>query len=185
MSAYFLMWVVLAVSIFWGVGLFNRLMRMRALGLNALRSVEKHASQYGELVSAHVSFPVMSTFGDLDVHADLFQSDWERLMMAVSLLNQALKGVRGIPLATEPISRLAESLNGLQFAWRNLRDTPGDLAGSAVPDAMLRQWDEVTLRVEAARSGFNRILMRYNEAIVQFPARLVVSAMGFRPAGLL
>jgi len=53
MSGSLILWMTLALSIFWGVGLYNRLMRMRARGLGALGSVEKHVRQYAELVQEH------------------------------------------------------------------------------------------------------------------------------------
>ena len=55
MSASLLLWMMLAVSVFWGVGLYNRLMRMRARGLGALGSVEKHMRVYADLVREHVT----------------------------------------------------------------------------------------------------------------------------------
>jgi LemA protein len=54
-----------------------------------------------------------------------------------------------------------------------------------VPADMQARWDAITLRVESARSGFNQILTKYNEALDQFPARLLVGLMGFKPGGLL
>ena len=50
---------------------------------------------------------------------------------------------------------------------------------------MRTQWDAVTQRVETARGGFNQILTHYNEALAQFPARLVAGAMGFKPGSKL
>jgi LemA protein len=66
-----------------------------------------------------------------------------------------------------------------------LQELPVDLAGPVVPMHVKRQWDVLTLRVDTARGGCNQILMKYNEALTQFPAKLVAGAMGFRPAGIL
>jgi hypothetical protein len=45
------------------------------------------------------------------------------------------------------------------------------------------QWDVAAGKAQTARAGLNTILFKYNEAIYQFPARLVVGVLGFRPAG--
>ena len=62
---------------------------------------------------------------------------------------------------------------------------PADLAGAVVPAVMQVRWEAITQRVESARSGFNQIAAKYNESLEQFPARLVVAIMGFKPSGML
>jgi LemA protein len=62
---------------------------------------------------------------------------------------------------------------------------PADLAGPTMPEAMQKLWDEAALKVRAARGGFNQIVQRYNQALQQFPASLVVEMMGFKEAGTL
>jgi hypothetical protein len=39
--------------------------------------------------------------------------------------------------------------------------------------------------VEIARGGLNQIILKYNEALKQYPARLIVGALGFETAGIL
>jgi hypothetical protein len=41
------------------------------------------------------------------------------------------------------------------------------------------------LKVRTSRGGFNQIVDRYNEALHQFPASMVVDMMGFKEAGRL
>jgi hypothetical protein len=50
---------------------------------------------------------------------------------------------------------------------------------------LLKEWEDITQKVRIACGGYNQIVARYNESIGQFPARLVVGAMGFQPAGTL
>ena len=54
-----------------------------------------------------------------------------------------------------------------------------------MPEAMQKLWDEAALKVRTARGGFNQIVDRYNEALHQIPASLVVAMMGFKEAGRL
>ncbi|APW41526.1 hypothetical protein [Rhodoferax saidenbachensis] len=185
MNGSLLLWLLLALAIFWGVGVHNRLMRIRARGLDAFGSVEKHMRQYGELVRGHLAASEEADPADGESTADYLPEDWVRLLAALDVLEQALKDARVIPLAVPALGRLATSFDKLQQAWEQLRSAPADLAGATVPEALQSQWDAVTLRVQTARGGMNQILVKYNEARVQFPARLVVDVMGFQVAGIL
>lgn len=173
MNGSLLLWITLALSIFWGVGVYNRLMRMRARGASALGSVEKHMRQYAELVREHVHEVGKPPLG------------WEPLLADMQNLEQALKDVKTTALAGEALARLGEAFDSLQRHWQCLQDIPGDLAGPVVPVHLKRQWDAITQRVDTARGGCNQILIKYNEALTQFPAKLIVGAMGFKPAGRL
>lgn len=173
MNASLLLWISLALSIFWGVGVYNRLMRMRARGVGALGSVEKHMRQFTELVREHIH------------EVGKPPSGWEALLADVQTLDHAIKDTKATALDDEALARLGQAFDGLQRNWQILQNLPADLAGPRVPEHLKRQWDAITLRADAARGGCNQILRKYNEALGQFPARLVVGAMGFKPAGFL
>jgi LemA protein len=185
MSGSLLLWLLLALAIFWGVGVHNRLMRIRARGLDAFGSVEKHMRQYGELVRGHLAASEDSDPADGKSTADYLPEDWVHLLAALEALEQALKDARLTPLAVPALGQLARCVDGLQQAWEQLRSAPADLAGASVPEVLQGQWDAVSLRVQTARGGMNQILAKYNEAREQFPARLVVGVMGFQIAGIL
>ena len=178
MNASLLLWVALAVSVFWGVGLYNRLMRMRARGLRALGSVEKHMRLYAALVREQVTLRGPGAPQDPS-------NAWGSLMASLQVFEHALKDDGVVLLTNEPLARLVAAFDGVQVAWRHLRAVPPDLAGPVVPAELHAQWDAVALRVETARGGFNQILTQYNAALDQFPARLVVGWMGFKPGGTL
>lgn len=183
MGGSLILWVVLALLVFWGVGLYNRLMRIRARGLSALGSVEKHMRVYADLVredlahgaAAHLHTPT----------GDKTPDDWAGLLSALQNFEDALKETGSSALRNEAPARLGQAFDAVQNAWRRLNEAPPDLAGPVVPATMRTQWDAVTQRVETARGGFNQILTQYNEALAQFPARLVAGAMGFKPGSKL
>ncbi|MBI2750554.1 MAG: hypothetical protein HYX43_14855 [Burkholderiales bacterium] len=187
MSGSLILWMTLALFIFWGVGLYNRLMRMRARGVSALGSVEKHVCQYAELVREHGpdsgTAPAAAAVAVPATGRPMGR--WAQLQTDLQALDQALRDAKAIPLAVDPLTRLGVALDAVQNTWRHLHETPADLAGPVVPADMQARWDAITLRVESARSGFNQILTKYNEALDQFPARLLVGLMGFKPGGLL
>jgi len=175
MSVSILLWLLAATALFWCVGLYNRLMRLRARGLDALGSVEKNLRHYTSLIDAQ--FP--------DEEGSYIPMEWADLVSCVKALEAHCKAVRLTPLAAEPLRVLGQTVDAIERAWTQLRDEPADLAGPTMPEAMQKLWDEAAVKVRTSRGGFNQIVDRYNEALQQFPASMAVGVMGFKPAGNL
>jgi LemA protein len=175
MSASVLIWLLAATLMFWCVGLYNRLMRMRARGLDALGSMEKHLRNYTRLIQ--VQFP--------DEEGSYIPMEWAGLVSNVKLLDAQGKAARSAPLQAVPLKVLGQTVDAIEAEWQQLRAQPADLAGPTMPEAMQKLWDEAALKVRTARGGFNQIVDRYNEALHQIPASLVVGVMGFKEAGRL
>jgi LemA protein len=185
MSDSLLLWTLLALLLFWGVGLYNRLMRMRARGFSAFGSVEKHLREYVDLVTGQMH-KFQNRLDDVTyVRSGKLQPEWEAVLSALAVLDHALKGARATPLAIEPMAGLTQATAALRQVWDSLQAVPADLAGPVLPHDMHVDWDAVTHRVENSRNGYNQILIQYNEALAQFPARWIVGLMGFRPGGML
>jgi LemA protein len=169
-------WFALALMVFWCVGLYNRLMRMRSRALGALVSVDKHAQQFSDLV------------GELGLGAGSMPQSlgpWAALLADLQALEAALKQAKATPTDARSLHQLGRTLDTLQATWQAMRAVPADLAGPVVPAAMEARWDAIAQRVGSARDGFNQIAHKFNEALAQFPARLVVGFMGFRSSGLI
>jgi LemA protein len=175
MSASVLFGLLTALTVFWCVGLYNRLMHMRARGLDALGSVEKHLKSYTSLIA--VQFP--------DEEGSYIPLEWAALVSSVKLLEAQCLAAKTAPLQAPPLQTLAHTADAIEAAWTGLRERPADLAGPTMPEAMQKLWDEAALKVRTARGGFNQIVGRYNLALDQFPANLVVDMMGFKEAGKL
>lgn len=183
MNASMVLWIVVAMVLFWVVGLYNRLMRIRARAMAALRSVEKHMRHCIKLAQLHVNYAGTGEEEPLNgIDVGLCQEQ-SQLVLNLQLLDKALKDVRGTPFARSAVARVGELFEGTQHLWlANLNGT--DKRGMAVPPkAMQLQWETATDKAQTARAGLNTILFKYNEAMYQFPARLVVGVLGFRPAG--
>jgi LemA protein len=175
MSATVLFGLLAATTVFWCVGLHNRLMRMRARALDALGSVEKNLRSYASLIQ--VQFP--------DEEGVYIPLEWAGLVSSVKALDGLCRLARNASLKEPPLSALARAVDAIDAQWALLRDQPADLAGPVMPEVMQRLWDEAALKVRTARGGFNQIVERYNEALQQFPASLAVGMMGFQMAGKL
>lgn len=175
MSATVLIGLLAATMVFWGVGLYNRLMRMRARALDALGSVEKNLRSYISLIEAQ--FP--------HEEGSYIPMEWAGLVSRVKALDAQCRAARSAPLQPQPLMTLAQTVDAIDAEWTMLRDQPADLAGPTMPEAMQKLWDEAALKVRTSRGGFNQIVERYDEALHQFPASLAVGVMGFQAAGKL
>lgn len=164
-----------ATTLFWCVGLYNRLMRLRARGLDALGSVEKNLRSYTSLIDAQ--FP--------DEEGSYIPLEWAELVSCVKTIDAQSRAVHAAPLAAAPLKSMGQTIDAIERAWTQLREQPADLAGPTMPEAMQKLWDEAALKVQTARGGFNQIMDRYNDALHQFPASAVVGMMGFKQAGNL
>ena len=68
------------------------------------------------------------------------------------------------------------------MAWeRAERDDAHDLAGPRLPDDRHARRAQLAQQTQAATEQFNQAVIRYNEAIAQFPAVLLAWLFGFKP----
>lgn len=171
-----LLWVVLALLIFWGVGLYNRLMRLRARGLEVMAVVEKHAGTCAALVRQYVAAPNAEGAAEVD-------AQWSHVQVAAGHLEQVLAQPRPASLQPSAVAALSDAWASMHAAWQEASAAPTDLAGPALPPDMQEAWNSASLKVQSASGGFNQIITLYNEAIQQYPARWVATLMGFQPAG--
>jgi LemA protein len=112
-------------------------------------------------------------------------ADWSPVQSSLQTLDHALKDARATPFGMEQLVVLAHAMTAVREAWDALRAVPADLAGPVVPNDMEVQWDVIARRVETSCNGYNQIVLKYNEALGQFPARLIAGLMGFKPGGTL
>jgi LemA protein len=171
-----LLWLVLALLLFWGVGLYNRLMRLRARGLEVLGVVEKHAGTCVGLVKQYVAMP--DDQGQIQVAAQ-----WADVHAAALRLELVLAQPRPSPLQPNAVAAVSKAWAAMHGAWLVVTEGPTDLAGPVMPPEMQEAWTAASLKVQSASGGFNQIIARYNEAIQQYPARWVATLMGFHAAG--
>jgi LemA protein len=183
MSGSIYLWLAIAILVFWCVGLYNRLTRMRARAFAAFGSLEKHLNTFNVLLQAYG--------GDAEDDSPIAErtssltGEWAVLMHKVQELEIAGKASRSAPLQPEPMAAMARAMDAVLLEWQQISCEPADLAGSPVPDAMRIQWEEASMRAQSARAALNQIMQRYNESLKEFPARLIAGILGFKPAGSL
>ncbi len=180
-------WIALAIALFWFIGAYNRLVRLRSLALQAYATLDAALVRQLDFVRTRVAAA---------------QGAETALRAAVDQLATLLAGTRSRPLEPAAIAALATALRVLLAAWQRLHpdevtsfDTDGTLSGpvalaraeavdAASPTAAMA-WPEPSAAAEIARGRFNFAALQYNAAIGQFPAFLVAWAFRLRPAAPL
>jgi LemA protein len=176
-------WVIAAVLFFWGIGAYNRLMRLRAEANGAFAAVETELARQVELVRSQLPPPEPTQPAPLEIEPLSF---WSALHAAAGQLAATLASARSKPLDPEGIEALSAAQEVLGMAWeRAARDDAHDLAGPRLPDTVLLRRAQLLLQAHAATETFNAAVMRYNEAIAQFPALVLAWLFGFRPGRAL
>lgn len=177
------LWVIAAVLLFWAVGAYNRLMRLRAEANSAFAAVDTELARQVELVRNNLPPPEPTQPAPLEGEPISF---WSALHASAGQLSATLSAVRGKPLDPEGIEALSAALEVLGMAWeRAARDDAHDLAGPRLPDTVLLRRAQLLLQTHAATETFNAAVERYNESIGQFPAVVLSWLFGFRRARAL
>ncbi|QDL56240.1 LemA family protein [Rhodoferax aquaticus] len=174
------LWMFAAVCMFWAIGAYNRLVRLRARGADAWGSMEKQMRKYLPLVLAHLNLTSVPEVPDpSQLEALDLPLLWHRLLKELLQLEQTLRATRHFPLKEGASKGLKAAFDSVLTTWNELCCAPGDLAGAQVPFELHQEWDAITEKTKSSVGGLNQILERYNEAIHQFPASLIAQAMRF------
>ena len=107
---------------------------------------------------------------------------WAQLQSELMVLGLLIGDAKSARLDTR-VGAINEAGNAITSTWGRLRSTPFDLAGPALPDALVREWDENSMNVKVAVDHFNENIAEYNAAVSQFPAKVIGSFFDLKPAG--
>ena len=168
-------WLVCAVLLFWAVGAYKRLLRLRAQAIAAFAPLEAQFAHYAALV--HNSFAA--------IHHDDGPAARAGLVGAALQLESSMKVARARPLDVLVMRALETAHEALCASWARVRNEPPDLAGGPLPQALQLQWEHIALNAGQARAEFNQHVQVYNAAVRQFPAALLARLFGFRPAHMI
>ncbi len=173
---------LLAVLLFWLVGAYNRLVRLRAAILSAWDQIVAALVRRSEAmttVSEALREPLAAESGTLQALADADakqRSAADGVRQSRGRIADVSLWVSAEAALASPASRL-RALIELQPALVH-ESVHGDKLGQA-----LAAWVESEPRIQFARQGFNDAVDGYNKAIHQWPTRLIASPFGFRSAG--
>lgn len=199
-------WIAIAVVLFWFVGAYNRLVRLRAAVLQAYATLDAALSRQLDFVQASITAAPQG-----DSPPQELSSSVAPLQAATTQLATLLGATRLHPLDPGGMAALGTALQVLITAWQRQHpdavtvfDADGTLSrpvpiaagtstGGSTGNGMTTApyaaepipWPEPSAAAEIARSQFNLAVAHYNDAIVQFPALLVAWAVRLRPAAPL
>ena len=180
MTSSLLPWIAAAVLLFWAVGAYNRLVRLRGEAGAAFALLDAELSRQVKLVGE-----LLPEGGE--PYASVFDggegSFWGGLRGAASQLEASLAAARARPLEGERIAALESAQAVLAVAWeRAEREDAHDLAGPRLPESLTSTRAQLTAQCIAAAQRFSEAVARYNEAIGQFPAVLLAVLFSFGAA---
>lgn len=168
---------VAAVTLFWVVGAYNRLMRLRGEAKTAFAGLEAELSRQVALVRECLPPPEATQPAALDGGV----SFWAGLHGAAAQFAASLAAARTRPFEPDGIAALSAAQDVLAMAWeRAERDDAHDLAGPRLPETVTARRAQLAIQTYAAVDQFDRAVARYNEAIGQFPAVLLAWLFGFK-----
>jgi LemA protein len=177
-SSSFLPWVIAAVLLFWAVGAYNRLVRLRSEANQAFAALEAELTRQVRLV--HECVPP-----DEDQAQSQFTGGsafWGGLQGAAAQLAACLTAAKARPLDPERMAALGSAQEVLAMAWdRAEREDAHDLAGPRLPENFSSERAQLQSVTQSATEHFNAAIARYNEGIAQFPAVLLAWLFGFHP----
>lgn len=194
-------WIVIAVLLFWFVGAYNRLVRLRATVLQAYGALDAALARQLDFVQASITAEPPAEAAPTGESL----SSIAPLQAATTQLATLLGATRARPLDAGVMAALATALQVWIGAWRRQHPDdvtvfdadgtlsrpaqllPGSLigAGGAAGAVEPIAWPEPSAAAEIARNQFNQAVGHYNAAIAQFPALLVAWAVRLRPAAPL
>ena len=192
-------WIVIAVLLFWFVGAYNRLVRLRAAVLQAYATLDAALGRQLDFVQANITAAPQENPPSQELLSSIAP-----LQAATTQLATLLGATRLHPLDAGGMAALGTALQVLISAWqrqhpdavtvfdadgtlsRPMPMQPGAVGSATAPNAPETiAWPEPSAAAEIARSQFNLAVAHYNDAIVQFPALLVAWAVRLRPAAPL
>ena len=189
------LWLAAAVLLFWFVGAYNRLVRLRSAALQAYATLDAALMRQLDFVQSRAQAVAVG-----EAHEPPAQA---LLRAATVQLTTLLAAARLRPLDPAAVGALATALHALLNGWQRLYpdavtsfDGDGTLSLPAALSGPLGRstsperapvgspfaWPEPSPAAEIARSQFNRAMRTYNAAIRQFPAVLVAWVMQLRRA---
>lgn len=176
--------ILLALLLFWAVGAYNRLIRLRSAALQAFGALEAHWQRWPVLVAEYQANHA-GTWGD-DRGAECNQLT--ALSAAASQFAASLRVARTKPLDADVAAALSTAEQVLDTAWQAMARQAACASADMAPPTLapwLAQCEQLARYGGEARLAFNTAVAGYNHAITQFPANLLAWVFGLKPGRAL
>ncbi len=187
-----LIWIFVAILLFWALGAYNRLTRLRSSVVQAFGAVDAHLVRLiallGEFdaVQGHSMGPAVAS-GSVDAGPPgqgplLDPAKIAALRGATTQMGASLAVARSQPLQRDTLAALTAARSVLDATWRTAvteAESPG--AREMLAPWSIR-WEEHHAQIDLAVQVINHAAEQHDAAIHQFPARVLAWAFGFKAA---
>lgn len=168
-------WLALAGLVFWVIGAFKRLKRLRAGSKQAFAAVEAQFMQAVDLLRNCARVQELKE----RVSSVSQQHAHHALLPSADLLEAALQQAKSHPLRPEVIAALDSAWQGAQVAWQAyVQQACGQ--DDAHVQAQSQRWLQLMALQTHSTAQFNAAVQDYNRAIAQFPACVVARLSGLK-----
>ena len=172
-------WAACALTVFWALGAYNRLVRLRAQVASRYTELLAVLSAQTELAQLTLSDAAADpALQRVSADASHVAACWRRLNAASTQARVALARMQEHCLLPQSAQDLNQAWQILEAVWDELKVSPWHL----LPEAVRNQWQENHLLAQPLRRAFNQSIEQYNSAIAQWPASLMARAFHFTPA---
>lgn len=183
--------IALAILLFWAVGAYNRLVRMRSAAIQAFGALDAELMRRTALLGeydAAVSGPRLPQ--DAQMH-DALRASGTQYAASLAVL-------RAHPLDANAATALKAAAKVLEAAWNALvlssqesaagehdaDDKPAQPSQEALA-SLIERCELQHTQIGHSTRQFNMAVELYNQAVTQFPASMLASVFGFKPAHML
>ena len=189
-----LFWILVAILLFWALGAYNRLTRLRSSVVQAFGAVDAHLVRLMALLGefdAVQGRSVASAAPDAEADASgppapqgpaLDPAKVAALRGATTQMGASLAVARSQPLQRDALAALTAARSVLDATWRTVvTDADGPDAKAMLAPWSIR-WEEHHTQIDQAVQVINHAAEQHDAAIHQFPARVLAWVFGFKAA---
>ena len=175
-------WCLSAMVLFWFVGAFKRLKRIRVGLARDIHSIGLILGQKISYVRTSPNFPDLPTAHTRPVDKKslgYFEQAWYLMAEACQSLIDQNKKVENKYLDSAAVASLICARKDFIKAWGDLRCIPQGPEGPGLPEILLLQWDGLDMQEEVYMVKFNTQADFYNSIIRKWPVSWLASVMGY------
>lgn len=172
--------VVCALLLFWAVGAYNRLVRLKNIIANAFGQIDVQLKRRYDLIPNLV-----------EAAKKYLQHERDTLEAVITARNQARAAsdaARNRPTHAPEVMALAVAEKALDGSLARLFAVAEAYPELKADDTIRELSEELTStenKVAFARQAYNDSVLDYNNAQAQFPALLIARVFGFAPSAML
>ena len=169
--------------LFWALGAYNRLTRLRSTVVQAFGAVDAHLVRLMALLGEFDAVQG-SNHSNNSTHpaqsALLEPAKMAALRGATIQMGASLAVARSQPLQRDTLAALTAARSVLDATWRTVVTEADGLGVQEMLAPWCQRWEEHRVQIELAVQVINNAAQQHDAAIHQFPARVLAWVFGFK-----